>query len=679
MSANKLKTEKSPYLLQHAQNPVNWYPWGDEAFTKAKQENKPIFLSIGYSTCHWCHVMAEESFEDEQVAAILNEKYIAIKVDREERPDVDSIYMKVCQMMTGHGGWPLTVFMTPDKIPFYAGTYFPKESKHGLPGLIDVLIGLADKYEQVPEHISEVTKNVTDALNKSAIEKSNHRLNKRHADQAYMQLAKQFDFLYGGFGEEPKFPMPQNIMFLLRYNYYSGNKDALKMVETTLKHMARGGIFDHIGFGFARYATDSEWLVPHFEKMLYDNALLLIAYTECYQVTKDPFFKEVSEKIITFVRREMTSQEGAFYSAIDADSEGEEGKYYTFTYEEVFNCLGDHLGEVFTETYDITPEGNFEGKNIPNLIDIDVNLTEAENDSLLNELEEARLKLLDYREKRVYPHVDDKILTSWNGMMIAALAKAGKVYEKPEYTEAAVKAAHFIENSLIIDDRLMARYRDGETKYKAYLDDYAFLIWGYIELYEATFTPAYLEKASKFAKQMVELFWDEQHGGFFFTGKDSEQLIAADKEIQDGAIPSGNSTAANVLLRLGSLTGETLFIDKAEEMYYTFYEDMNRYPQMSPFFLQAMLVMENHSREVVVLCEENKPEVKHFLQKLKQSFLPDTALLVAKAPNQLEHAAPFAANYKKVDNQTTVYICENFTCKQPTTDLEKAIKELLRE
>lgn len=679
MSANKLKTEKSPYLLQHAQNPVNWYPWGDEAFTKAKQENKPIFLSIGYSTCHWCHVMAEESFEDEQVAAILNEKYIAIKVDREERPDVDSIYMKVCQMMTGHGGWPLTVFMTPDKIPFYAGTYFPKESKHGLPGLIDVLIGLADKYEQVPEHISEVTKNVTDALNKSAIEKSNHRLNKRHADQAYMQLAKQFDFLYGGFGEEPKFPMPQNIMFLLRYNYYSGNKDALKMVETTLKHMARGGIFDHIGFGFARYATDSEWLVPHFEKMLYDNALLLIAYTECYQVTKDPFFKEVSEKIITFVRREMTSQEGAFYSAIDADSEGEEGKYYTFTYEEVFNCLGDHLGEVFTETYDITPEGNFEGKNIPNLIDIDVDLTEAENDSLLNELEEARLKLLDYREKRVYPHVDDKILTSWNGMMIAALAKAGKVYEKPEYTEAAVKAAHFIENSLIIDDRLMARYRDGETKYKAYLDDYAFLIWGYIELYEATFTPAYLEKASKFAKQMVELFWDEQHGGFFFTGKDSEQLIAADKEIQDGAIPSGNSTAANVLLRLGSLTGETLFIDKAEEMYYTFYEDMNRYPQMSPFFLQAMLVMENHSREVVVLCEENKPEVKHFLQKLKQSFLPDTALLVAKAPNQLEHAAPFAANYKKVDNQTTVYICENFTCKQPTTDLEKAIKELLRE
>lgn len=679
MSANKLKTEKSPYLLQHAQNPVNWYPWGDEAFTKAKQENKPIFLSIGYSTCHWCHVMAEESFEDEQVAAILNEKYIAIKVDREERPDVDSIYMKVCQMMTGHGGWPLTVFMTPDKIPFYAGTYFPKESKHGLPGLIDVLIGLADKYEQDPEHISEVTKNVTDALNKSAIEKSNHRLNKRHADQAYMQLAKQFDFLYGGFGEEPKFPMPQNIMFLLRYNYYSGNKDALKMVETTLKHMARGGIFDHIGFGFARYATDSEWLVPHFEKMLYDNALLLIAYTECYQVTKDPFFKEVSEKIITFVRREMTSQEGAFYSAIDADSEGEEGKYYTFTYEEVFNCLGDHLGEVFTETYDITPEGNFEGKNIPNLIDIDVDLTEAENDSLLNELEEARLKLLDYREKRVYPHVDDKILTSWNGMMIAALAKAGKVYEKPEYTEAAVKAAHFIENSLIIDDRLMARYRDGETKYKAYLDDYAFLIWGYIELYEATFTPAYLEKASKFAKQMVELFWDEQHGGFFFTGKDSEQLIAADKEIQDGAIPSGNSTAANVLLRLGSLTGETLFIDKAEEMYYTFYEDMNRYPQMSPFFLQAMLVMENHSREVVVLCEENKPEVKHFLQKLKQSFLPDTALLVAKAPNQLEHAAPFAANYKKVDNQTTVYICENFTCKQPTTDLEKAIKELLRE
>lgn len=669
-SANQLIAEKSPYLLQHAHNPVNWYPWGDEAFNKAKNENKPIFLSIGYSTCHWCHVMAEESFEDEEVAAVLNEKYVAIKVDREERPDVDSIYMKVCQMMTGHGGWPLSIFMTPEQVPFYAGTYFPKNSMHGLPGFVDVLTGLAEKYKQDPKHISEVTKNVTDALQKLQVKKSKNRLGKKHLDEAYKQLAKQFDFLYGGFGDEPKFPMPQNILFLLYYYHYSKNKDALKMAEATLQHMARGGIFDHVGFGFARYATDSEWLVPHFEKMLYDNALLLIAYTACYQVTGDAFYKDVSEKIITFIQREMTSEEGAFYSAIDADSEGEEGNYYTFTYDEVLECLGDELGHKYATTYDITMEGNFERKNIPNLIEVDHITT------LQTELEEARLKLLAYREQRVYPHVDDKILTSWNGMMIAALAKAGKVYEKPEYVTLAENAIGFIEKKLVKNDRLMARYRDGETKFKAYLDDYAFLLWGYIELYEATFSPRYLEKASHLATQMVELFLDETDGGFYFTGKDSEQLITKDKEIQDGAIPSGNSTAANMLLRLGSLTGKRRFIEYTDKMYYTFYEDIHRYPQLSPFFLCSLLVIEHHSREVVVLKERNDSELNEFLSKFKQTFLPDTTLLVTEQPEQLAKAAPFAANYKKIKKQTTVYICENFSCQQPTTNLKQATSEL---
>jgi len=678
---NNLTHEKSPYLLQHAHNPVNWYPWGEEAFEKAQSENKPIFLSIGYSTCHWCHVMAHESFEDEEVAAILNEKYIAIKVDREERPDVDSIYMRVCQMMTGHGGWPLTIFMTPEKIPFYAGTYFPKESKYGIPGLIEALTQLYEKYKTDPGHIEEVTESVTDALNNTVTEKSEHRLSKKHLDEAYEQLGKRFDFIYGGFGEEPKFPMPQNLLFLMRYYHFSRNEDALKIVENTLQNMAAGGIFDHIGFGFSRYSTDAEWLIPHFEKMLYDNALLLIAYAECYQITKNPFYKEVGEKIVTFINREMTSTDGAFYSAIDADSEGMEGKYYTWDYEEIFDCLGEDLGELYTTIYDITPEGNFEGKNIPNLINTDFELIEMENElpleTLREQLEEARVKLLTYREKRVYPHVDDKILTGWNGMMIAALAKAGKVYANIDYIQSAEKAIAFIEKQLFQDNRLMARYRDGETKYKAYIDDYAFLLWGYIELYETTFSLSYLEKARKLAEQMLQLFWDESNGGFYFSGKDSEQLIAKDKEIHDGAIPSGNSVAAVMLTRLGYLTGETSFLDTAEEMYYTFYKDVNRYAASSPFFLQSLQLMENPTKEVVVLRDENSVEPQDFLAKLQKAFLPNMTMLVADKPEQFENSAPFAAAYKKLGDKTTVYVCENFACKRPTTNLEQVLKEIL--
>lgn len=359
---NRLVSEKSPYLLQHAENPVDWYPWGDEAFAKAKAECKPIFLSIGYSTCHWCHVMAHESFEDAEVAKILNEKYISIKVDREERPDIDSIYMKVCQMMNGHGGWPLTIFMTPEKIPFYAGTYFPKNSRYGLPGIIEALTQLYEKFTEDPEHIAEVTDSVTNALERTATQKSGKRLAKDTIDQAYKQLVKSSDFQYGGFGDAPKFPMPQNLLFLIRHYHFTGERAALKIVENTLQSMAHGGIFDQVGFGFARYSTDKEWLVPHFEKMLYDNALLLMVYTECFQVTGDPFYQRVGEEIIHFIQREMTHQDGAFYSAIDADSEGVEGKYYVWDYDEVIHVLGEELGQLYASVYDITPAGNFEEK-----------------------------------------------------------------------------------------------------------------------------------------------------------------------------------------------------------------------------------------------------------------------------------------------------------------------------
>ncbi|WP_174614324.1 thioredoxin domain-containing protein [Virgibacillus ihumii] len=674
---NRLINEKSPYLLQHAYNPVNWYPWGEEAFAKAEAEDKPIFLSIGYSTCHWCHVLAHESFEDKEVASFLNEHYIAIKVDREERPDVDSVYMKVCQMMTGQGGWPLSIFMTPDKIPFYAGTYFPRESKYGMPGIMDVLTQLYQKFKQDPEQIDKVTKSVTDALEKAVSERSENRLTKEITDEAARQLGKRFDFSNGGFGAAPKFPAPQNLLFLLRYHHFTGKTAALKMVENTLQNMAAGGIYDHIGFGFARYSTDEKWLVPHFEKMLYDNALLLIAYTECYQVTKNPFYKKVSKQIIEFVMREMRNSEGAFHSAIDADSEGVEGKYYVWEFNEVMDILGEDAGKLFTAAYDITPEGNFEGKNVPNLSEVSLPAIADENNLTLEQLKESlddsRSKLLHAREQRVYPHVDDKVLTSWNAMMIAALAKAGKTFHTPEYVETAAESVRFIQDNLIQDGRIKARYRDGEVKFNGYLDDYAYLTWAYIELYEADFSTEYLQKAKETVDGMLNLFWDNTHGGFFFNGEDSEQLLTREKEIYDGALPSGNSVAANCLVRLGHLTGETNYFNNMEEMSYAFHNDVSSAVAASTHFIQSVLFMEYPSKEVVVIGDENE-----FTNQLQVDFNPDISLLVTENPDTLSDTAAFASEYRKIGNRTSIYICENFTCHQPVTDIDKAW-QLIRE
>jgi uncharacterized protein YyaL (SSP411 family) len=672
---NKLINEKSPYLLQHAHNPVNWYPWGDEAFEKAQNKNKPVFLSIGYSTCHWCHVMAHESFEDEEVAALLNKHYVSIKVDREERPDIDSVYMKVCQMMTGHGGWPLTVIMTPDKVPFYAGTYFPKTSKHGIPGLMELVTGLAKKFCDDPEHITEVTKDVVDALKETTQTQTGKRLEKTVVKQAFKALKRDFNPENGGFGHAPKFPQPQNLLFLLRYYHFSKDVHALSMVEETAKRMANGGIFDQIGFGFARYATDEAWIIPHFEKMLYDNALLLLVYTECYQMTGDPFYKQVGEQIITFIRREMTAEDGAFYSAIDADSEGKEGKYYVWDYEEVFEILGEDLGDLYTTIYNMTPYGNFEGKNIPHWghdhVAGDLTANELEK-----KIEKARLKLLVHREKRVYPHVDDKILTSWNGMMIVSLAKAGMVFHKEQYVKTAMTSLDFIEKSLIKNGRIMARFRDGETKYNGYLDDYAYLIWGYITLYEATFQLHYVQKAKAYMDDAIKLFWDPEHGGFFQTGSDSEKLISREKEIHDGALPSGNGVMANLFVKLTTLTGEMDYLEKWEAMNFTFYEDLNKYASAGIFFIQSVLLTENPRKEVVVLGSENDPDRKKLLNDLQNTFLPHITVLVAERAEDLAKVAPFAAEYEQLEGKTTVYVCENFSCHQPTTDMEVALQHI---
>ncbi|OEF95850.1 thioredoxin domain-containing protein [Desulfuribacillus alkaliarsenatis] len=593
MQPNRLKNEKSPYLLQHVLNPVNWYPWCDEAFEKAQAENKPIFLSIGYSTCHWCHVMERESFEDEQIAKYLNEHYISIKVDREERPDVDHIYMTACQAMTGHGGWPLSVFMTPDKKPFYIGTYFPPESKWGKPGFIEVIQQLHEKWENEHDKVLAASEQMVKSVEPRYSKFEPGEVEYRTLTRAYKQFAADYDTKFGGFGGAPKFPTPHNLMFLLRYWKQTGDEQALNMVEKTLDSMYRGGIYDHIGFGFARYSTDQQWLIPHFEKMLYDNALLAYTYLEAYQATGKDDYARAADEIFTYVLRDMTDEQGGFCSAEDADSEGEEGKFYVWTPQEVNDILDFEDAALYCKVYDISECANFENKSIPNLINTSYVRIAHEygisQEELRTRLEQIRLKLFDARDKRIKPLKDDKILTAWNGLMIAAFAKGAQVLKKPIYKDVARRSIDFIMTYLRRSDgRLLARFRDGESKYLAYLDDYAFLIWGLIEQYEASFEMRYLEQAIELHQQMKELFWDEQKHGYFFYGNDGEELISRPKEIYDGAIPSGNSVAVYNALRLARITGKQEYEQEAEQIMRAFAGTINEYPRAYSFFLIAI-------------------------------------------------------------------------------------------
>ncbi|MCQ6280567.1 thioredoxin domain-containing protein [Bacillus sp. EB600] len=675
---NRLIAEKSPYLLQHAHNPVDWYPWGNEAFKKAKQENKPLFVSIGYSTCHWCHVMERESFEDEIVAALLNERFISIKVDREERPDIDSIYMNVCQMMNGHGGWPLSIFMTPEKVPFYAGTYFPKEARFGYPRFKDVIVGLSNKFKENPDHIKEVTGSVLQALKPNTKKKSSAQVSMKAVERGFSHYIDTFDPRYGGFGQAPKFPMPHSLTFLLRYYVYSKDEDALNMVVRTLTGLARGGIYDHVGYGFSRYSTDEKFLVPHFEKMLYDNALLAIAYLETFQVTKNEPFKIAAEEIFTYVLRDMQHHEGGFYSAEDADSEGEEGKFYVWTPSEIRLVLGDDLGSLFCHVYDITESGNFEGKNIPNLIKIDLDQFAAQNGQdltqLAQKLELARGKLFEHREKRIHPYKDDKILTSWNGLMIAALAKGGRALASQDYILAAKKAIEFIDHHLFKNGRLMVRYREGEVRNKGFIDDYAFLLWAYIEMYESTLELDYIERAKNLTKEMVDLFWDEEEGGFFFYGSDNEELLIRQKEAYDGAIPSGNSVAAMQMLRLARLTGEYQLEEKVQRLFDANAKQLTQYPEGHAFLLQTYLMTQMGMKEVIVLKSKNDKIAQSLIKELQTGFHPEVTFLVSEDQEKLATVAPYTKDYHPIDQSTTVYVCENFICNKPTTDINEAIE-----
>jgi len=670
---NKLINEKSPYLLQHAYNPINWYPWSDEAFDKAKKEDKPIFLSIGYSTCHWCHVMAHESFEDAEVAKIINDNFIAIKVDREERPDVDSVYMTVCQALTNHGGWPLTIIMTPNQKPFFAGTYFPKNSKYNMPGLTDILHSIITHWKDNKNKLISSSESILSEINKYYEGESNDvKLTSEILENGYNQLLRVYDKKHGGFGAAPKFPTPHKIMFLLRYYKANSNIKALEMSEKTLECMYRGGLFDHIGFGFSRYSTDNKWLVPHFEKMLYDNALLIIAYLEGYEITKNELYKNVAIKTLEYVFRELTNENGGFYCAEDADSEGEEGKYYVFTPSETSEVLGEEDGEYFNEYFDITTDGNFEDKSIPNLIK---NSDFNEDNDRIRDLSEI---VLDFRSKRMKLHKDDKILTSWNGLMIAALGKAYKVLEDERYFEYAKKAVNFIFDNLIDENkRLLARYRDQESRHKAYLDDYAFLCFGLIELYESSFDITFLKKAIDLNKEMINLFWDNKKHGFFLYGEDSEQLIARPKELFDGAMPSGNSVAAYNLIKLSRITGDVYLEEMSEKQLdficgAMFSEEINH-----SFFLIAASFALNPSKELVCVIKDKSDEekIKDLLSE-KQTFNLTTIIKNDENKEKIEQLIPFLKDYNYVNDMSTYYLCKGRACLAPINDIEELRKLL---
>ncbi len=607
--------------------------------------------------------MERESFEDAEVAEVLNKNFISIKVDREERPDVDHIYMTVCQALTRHGGWPLTIIMTPDKKPFYAGTYFPKHDRMGMPGLISLLNKVSGIWKRDKNALSESGDQIIKAINQP--QEASEDINAEEVTgSAYSDFKHDFDSVYGGFGSAPKFPTPHNLYFLLRYWYVYKEDFALEMVENTLNSMYKGGIFDHVGWGFSRYSTDQKWLVPHFEKMLYDNALLAIAYLETYQATKKEQYADTAKQIFTYILRDMTSPEGGFYSAEDADSEGVEGKFYVWTVDEVKQVLGDENGEKYCKYYDITTRGNFEGLNIPNLIK---NAIPEEDKELI---ETCRQRLFEYREKRVHPYKDDKILTAWNGLMIAAMAIGGRVLGESKYTEAAEKAVGFIFSKLVRDDgRLMARYRDGESAYPAYIDDYAFLIWGLTELYETTYNPDYLMHALNFNSHMLRYFWDEDNGGLFIYGSDSEKLITRPKEVYDGATPSGNSVATLNFLRLARLTGQNELEDLAQQQFKAFGDSLERVPRGYSFMLTSLLFATSRAREVIVVSGTDYRNADAMLDVVKEDFRPFTISAYYSDEHEgIVKVMPFIENYKPVNGKATAYVCENFACSYPVTN-----------
>lgn len=663
---NRLSEEKSPYLLQHAENPVNWYAWSDKAFDRARAENKPVFLSIGYSTCHWCHVMAHESFEDEEIARILNESYVAVKVDREERPEVDIVYMSVCQTMTGSGGWPLTIIMTPEKKPFFAGTYLPKDSRYGMMGLTELLQRVASLWKDEQERVLQESDNILYLL------KSRKRVTEKRepslelVEKGFQELQRIFDPKYGGFGGAPKFPTPQNIWFLLWYYERKGEEQALVMADKTLVSMARGGIYDQIGGGFSRYSTDEKWLVPHFEKMLYDNALLTMVYLEGYRITGEMYYKRVAEGILKYVSSELSDKEGGCYCGQDADSEGTEGKYYVFTREEIDKIFErTEEAEAFCQWFGIKETGNFEGKNILNLIQ---NTRYGENNS---GIERLCKKAYQYRLNRTALHRDDKILTVWNAMMAMAYAEAGFLLEKKEYITRAEQIVEFIENKLTDqEDRLLIRYRDGESAHLGNLDDYAYYGLCLLTLYQVTWDIRYLKMAVNRAEQMVELFWDSENGGFYFYGNDVQELIERPKEVYDGAMPSGNSVAVGVLLALDRLTADRKWQSILGQQMEFLAGEIEDHPSAHCFSLVWILALFSSQKELVCTSKESRiPEELPALIRRLGVYRMTVIFKCPKNEKELSETVPFTKEYRIPQEGTLYYLCENHACAAPTADI----------
>jgi uncharacterized protein YyaL (SSP411 family) len=678
---NRLITEKSPYLLQHANNPVDWYPWGDEAFLKAKKENKPIFLSIGYSTCHWCHVMAHESFEDDEVAKLMNETFISIKVDREERPDIDNIYMTVCQMMTGSGGWPLTIIMTPEKKPFFAGTYFPKRTRFNRIGLIELIERIKEMWNNQKNELLNSADKIAFSLQNIDQEAPGKEFTKSTLNKAYQLLLKQFDEISGGFGSRPKFPTPHNLILLLRYWRRTGEKKALEMVEKTLQEMRKGGIYDHIGFGFHRYSTDQFWLVPHFEKMLYDQALIAIAYIEAYQATKNEIYKNAAMEILTYVLRDMTSPEGGFYSAEDADSEGEEGKFYVWSKSELENILNSDELELAIKSFNVDESGNYleesTGKKTKKNI---LHLDKYVGIEIQEKIEKIQKKLFEKRETRIHPHKDDKILTDWNGLMIAALAKGAIAFKEESYINAAMKAVNFILSKLLDSNkRLLHRYKDGASEINGYLTDYSFLIWGLIELYEATFDISYVEWALTLHNIQIQDFWDENIGGFYFTANNAEELLTRQKEIYDGAIPSGNSIAMLNLLRLSDITGNSELEEKAYILNKVFSERIRANPLAHTQFLVAIDFAIGPTYSLVIAGNKGDEDTNLMIDVLNNEYIPNKVILFRRTEQEIpeiDSLSNFVQFFTNLDKKATAYICINKICKPPTHDTTQALELL---
>jgi len=672
---NALVNETSPYLLQHAHNPVDWYPWCEEALSRARQEDKPILLSIGYSACHWCHVMAHESFEDEATARLMNENFVNIKVDREERPDLDAIYMAAVQLTTGSGGWPMTVFLTPAQAPFYCGTYFPREDRYGMPGFRQILLSVARAYREKRQALQTDAETITTELRKmDNLAVGQSKLEPAMLDKAASALAANYDSRNGGFGRAPKFPPSMALSFLMRSYRQNRKLQYLDMVNQTLTNMAAGGMYDQLGGGFHRYSVDAEWLVPHFEKMLYDNALLSRAYLDGYLLTKSGSYRKVAEQILDYVVREMTSPEGGFYSSQDADSEGREGAFFVWTADEVISILGGDEGELFCRYYGITAEGNFEGKNIlhiPRPAAVLARLDNIGEPELLEIIQKGKQKLFKARETRIRPGRDEKILAAWNGLMLRSFSEAASTLDREDYREVAIRNAEFLLSHLRRDGRLLRSYKDGQARLNGYLEDYACLIDGLLSLYEATFDLRWVREALVISEFMVAKFWDREGKNFYFTAEDHESLIHRPKEFFDHAVPSGNSVATHALLRLWKLTGDPRWSDYAVSVLESMAEQMTLQPQAFPHLLCALDFYLGHAKEIAIIGHPYDEETKRLLREVFPLYLPNKVVACGK-----DGGLFLLENRPQILGSATAYVCENFTCSLPVTSPAELAKIL---